>query len=121
MQRGAQMKRIVPAFDRMIVGASLLIALARVAQADPKPPAPPRIEVAFVLDATGSMGPYISEARQRIKEIADGLAAGTPKPEVRFALVTYRDRGDDYVTRVNKFTDKLDAIKGELDKTGAQG
>ena len=106
----------------MIVGASLLIGVARVADADPPTPArTPRIEVAFVLDATGSMGPYISEARQRIKEIADGLAAGTPKPEVRFALVTYRDRGDDFVTRVNKFTAQLDAIKGELDKTNATG
>jgi hypothetical protein len=28
---------------------------------------PPRIEVAFALDTTGSMGPYIQMARERIR------------------------------------------------------
>ena len=102
---------------RMIAGACLLLAQTPT-RADTKVP---RIEVAFVLDATGSMGPYIAEARSRIKEIADELATGTPKPDVRFALVTYRDRGDDYVTHIDKFTTKLDAIKSELDATKAAG
>lgn len=101
----------------MILGGSLLF-LQTPSRADTKVP---RIEVAFVLDATGSMGPYIAEARSRIKEIADELATGTPKPDVRFALVTYRDRGDDYVTHAGKFTTKLDAIKSELDATAAKG
>jgi hypothetical protein len=81
----------------------------------------PRIEVAFVLDATGSMGSYIDEARRRIKEIAEGLSAGTPKPELRFALVSYRDKGDDYVTHLDPFTDKIDVIKAALDRTKADG
>ena len=74
-----------------------------------------------MLDATGSMGSYISEARDRIKEIADGLSSGTPKPALRFALVSFRDKGDDYVTHLDRFTDKIDAIKGALDKTTAGG
>lgn len=81
----------------------------------------PRIEVAFVLDATGSMGSYIVEARRRIKEIADGLASGNPKPELRFALVSYRDRGDDYITHIDPFTAKIDKIKAALDRTSAGG
>lgn len=110
----------------MILGAALLGVPGRPAAADPAPAAAvaakgPRIEVAFVLDATGSMGSYISEARDRIKDIADGLASGTPTPALRFALVSFRDKGDDYVTHLERFTDKIDAIKGALDKTSAGG
>jgi Mg-chelatase subunit ChlD len=110
----------------MIAGALVLLPAAHKADAAPTTPATtatrgPRIEVAFVLDATGSMGSYIDEARQRIKEIADGLASGTPKPELRFALVSYRDKGDAYVTHLDPFTGKIDAIKSALDKTRADG
>ena len=110
----------------MILGASLLLVPGRPAAADPAP-APavaargPRIEVAFVLDATGSMGSYISEARDRIKEIADGLSSGTPQPELRFALVSFRDKGDDYVTHLDRFTEKIIVIRGVFDRIMVDG
>ncbi len=81
----------------------------------------PRIEVAFALDATGSMGSWIEEARQRIKDISDDLAEGTPRPDVRFALVSYRDRGDAYVTRVHPFTREIAEMRANLDGTHASG
>lgn len=81
----------------------------------------PRIEVAFALDATGSMGPWIREARERIRAIADDLATGEPRPDVRFALVTYRDRGDDYVTRKHPFTRDISKMRRQLDETTANG
>ncbi len=85
------------------------------------PPPAPRIEVAFALDATGSMGPYIAQARSKIREIADELAQGTPKPDVRFALVAYRDKGDAFVTKVTPFTRDIDAMHHALDETQADG
>jgi Mg-chelatase subunit ChlD len=81
----------------------------------------PRIEVAFALDATGSMGPYINEARSKIREIAKGLATGEPAPEVRFALVTYRDKGDAYLTHVSKFTRDIDQMYHYLEAAEAGG
>jgi Mg-chelatase subunit ChlD len=81
----------------------------------------PRIEVAFALDATGSMGPYIDEARSKIREIAKGLASGEPAPEVRFALVTYRDKGDAYVTHVDKFTRDIEQMYHYLERAEAAG
>jgi Mg-chelatase subunit ChlD len=91
------------------------------------PPAPtasvrrgPRLEVAFVIDATGSMDPYIAEVRTRIRAIAEELATGDPPPQVRFALVAFRDRGDDYVTKVAPFG-TLDAVKTALAGTEAGG
>ncbi len=81
----------------------------------------PRIEVAFALDATGSMGPWIREARQRIRSIAEDLATGEPRPDVRFALVTYRDRGDAYVTRKHDFTRDIGTMRRHLNGTSANG
>ena len=81
----------------------------------------PRIEVAFVMDATGSMGAYIEQARARIGQIAQSLAEGEPKPDVHFALVAFRDKGDEFVTRVKPFTPKLEEMKAYLDATVAAG
>lgn len=126
ISRAGRQLQAVHWIERITLGALLLLVLGREAAADPAPSAPvaakgPRIEVAFVLDATGSMGSYINEARSRIKEIADGLASGTPKPALRFALVSFRDKGDAYVTHLDRFTEKIDVIKGALDKTSAGG
>lgn len=83
--------------------------------------AAPRIDVAFVLDATSSMGPYIATARARIQEIAESLASGTPAPEVRFALVLYRDRTDDWTTQVHPFTRDIAEMQRHLDAASAEG
>jgi Mg-chelatase subunit ChlD len=101
-------------------------ATTSAATAKPTPAKPakvqrPRIEVAFVLDATGSMGPYINEARRRIKEIAEDLQSGDPAPIVKFALVTYRDRAEAFVTHVDPFSTSIADIKTHLDATKAQG
>ncbi len=104
-----------------------LLLLPSLAAAAPAPrPEPgrhlrPRIEVAFVLDATGSMGPWIKEARNRIKDIAGELAAGEPAPSLRYALVSYRDKGDAYVTKAHPFSAKVDDMRRALDSTRAQG
>ncbi|MEM7411698.1 MAG: vWA domain-containing protein [Myxococcota bacterium] len=81
----------------------------------------PRVEVAFVLDTTGSMSGLIEGAKQKIWSIANQLASGQPRPEVRMALVGYRDRGDAYVTRVFPLTDDIDAIDAELRAFQAAG
>src|SRR5690348_8048988 len=57
-----------------------------------------RIDVVFVLDSTGSMGGLIEGAKQKIWAIANQVATAKPRPRIRMALVTYRDRGDSYVT-----------------------
>ncbi len=81
----------------------------------------PKIEVAFVLDATGSMGPWIAQARARIKAIAADLATGEPRPDARFALVRYRDRSDAYLTQTVPFTGDIEVMRAALDATRAKG
>src|SRR5215813_6080530 len=86
-----------------------------------QPKAAPRVEVAFVLDTTGSMAGLIDGAKHKIWSIANQLASGQPTPKVRLALVAYRDRGDDYVTRVRDLTDDIDAVYAELQQLTANG
>lgn len=81
----------------------------------PQPPtARPRIEVVFVLDTTGSMSGLLEGAKQKIWALANRLADGEPRPELRIGLVAYRDLGDAYVTRRFDFTGDLDAVYAEL-------
>jgi Mg-chelatase subunit ChlD len=89
----------------------------------PAKPAPPKpqIEVCFVLDTTGSMGGLIEGAKQKIWSIANEVIAAKPTPSVKFALIGYRDRGDEYVTRVTPLTEDLDAIYADLRKFQAAG
>lgn len=75
---------------------------------------PARIEVAFVLDTTGSMSGLIEGAKRKIWSIANNIMDLKPKPEIRFALIGYRDRGDAYITKTFDLTEDVQAIYGEL-------
>jgi hypothetical protein len=79
------------------------------------------MEVAFVLDTTGSMGGLIETAKRKIWAIANELARAKPSPEIRLGLVAYRDRGDDYVTKVFDLDSDLDRVYARLFELQAGG
>ena len=81
----------------------------------------PRVEVAFVLDTTGSMGGLIEGAKRRIWSIARQIGEGRPRPDLRIALVAYRDVGDAYVTQVHPFTSDMDEVYQALSSFRAEG
>lgn len=81
----------------------------------------PRVEVAFVLDTTGSMGGLIEAAKEKIWSIASTMSSAQPAPEIRIGLVAYRDRGDAYVTRVVDLSDDLDSMYATLMDFQASG
>jgi hypothetical protein len=102
---------------RFILVAAAALAVAVGVQAAPRP----RVEVTFVLDSTGSMGGLIDGAKQKIWSIANSIIAQKPSPEVRIGLVTYRDRGDDYVTKRFDLTDDIDTVFRNLQTFEADG
>src|SRR5438105_8082108 len=69
--------------------------------------AAPRMDVAFALDTTGSMGDEIDVVKEKIVQIARNVSAGQPRPDVRFGIVAFRDRGDAYVTKAFPFSREI--------------
>jgi von Willebrand factor type A domain len=85
------------------------------------PQVAPRVEVVFALDTTGSMSGLIDGAKRKIWSIAQFIAQGQPKPDVRIGLVAYRDVGDAYVTRFYDLSDDLDQVFEHLSSFEAAG
>ena len=88
----------------------------------PQPPADlnpamnerPKVDVVFVLDTTGSMGGMLEAAKEKIWSIASNMASARPAPEIRIGLVAFRDRGDDYVTKVRDLSPDMDGMYATL-------
>jgi hypothetical protein len=117
--------KIAAAAAALALAASFPFAPARAHDGEPVPVTPPkerpRMEVAFVLDTTGSMSGLIDAAKRKIWAVAGTLARAKPSPEIRMALVAYRDRGDAYVTRIHDFDDDLDRVYARLFEFQADG
>ncbi len=79
------------------------------------------VEVVFCIDTTGSMGELLSGAKAKIWAICNKIASGKPVPRIRVGLVAYRDKGDEYVTRITDLSHDLDAVQQELQRFEAAG
>jgi Mg-chelatase subunit ChlD len=81
----------------------------------------PIIDVVFVLDTTGSMSGLIQTAKDKIWSIATTMTSAQQTPNIRIGLVGFRDRGDEYVTRVIDLSDDLDSVYASLMEFQAAG
>lgn len=80
-----------------------------------------RLDVLFLIDATGSMADEINQLKENIHAISGQIDALPSQPDVRFGMVAYRDRGDEYITRVSDFTPDVEEFATELDGVYADG
>lgn len=62
------------------------------------------VKVAFVLDATASMGPWIHAAKDQVVEMMTDIKAEHPNVNIQVALVAYRDYGDRRRFETTSFT-----------------
>lgn len=81
----------------------------------------PRIDLAFCIDTTGSMQNEIDAVKTKTKEIVARLSGSKPTPNIRVGIVAYRDRGDEYVTRVFQFSDNIDQVVKDISSLKADG
>lgn len=79
------------------------------------------IDIAFVLDCTASMQPWINAAKRQIHTTLDGLHNTHPNWDFHVALVLYRDYGDEERRAVLDFTDKWQRFDAMLDNAVAEG
>ena len=83
--------------------------------------APVRLDLVFLIDATGSMGDEIAKLKHSMRAMAQQIAQLPGQPDICYGLVAYRDRGDAYVTRTHDFTDDLGAFQQQLANVQAHG
>ena len=122
------MKKHICTFSLIIVTCATTVLAKDVAPPTPAPKPEvtkkaekPKIEVCFVLDTTGSMGGLIAGAKEKIWSIANEMISAKPTPEIKIGLIGYRDKGDEYVTKVFNLTNDIDAVYANLQKFQAGG
>ena len=82
---------------------------------------PTQLDLALVIDATGSMGDEIAYLKSEIDDIVKTVHDMFPNVDQRFALIVYRDKGDQYVTRAFDFTSSLSEFRSQLSAQEANG
>jgi len=75
---------------------------------------PQALDLAFVVDSTGSMSDELEYVKVEIQGIADTIQANFGPLDVQYALIVYRDIGDLYVTKSFDFTGDLQVFKANL-------
>jgi Mg-chelatase subunit ChlD len=79
------------------------------------------LDLLFILNTTGSMGEEIQRLKTTIELINLNLSSLSTRPRVRFGMVLYKDRGDEYVTEVVPFTEELQTFQSALERVEASG
>jgi von Willebrand factor type A domain-containing protein len=82
-------------------------------------PAKRTVDLAFVLDTTGSMAEEITAVKQTISAVASQLSSS--QTDVRIGLVEYKDRSDCLLTRTFPFSSDLTAFGKSVANITADG
>lgn len=69
-----------------------------------------RTDIMFIVDATGSMGDEIRYLQTELADVIKRIKASQPQLDIRMGSVFYRDKGDQYVTRISP-------LDGDINKT----
>jgi hypothetical protein len=86
-----------------------------------KPALPRNLDLALVLDTTGSMGKELDYLKAEMKAIMTTVHDRFPNVNQRYGLVLYRDEGDEYVTRPFPFTPSIEEFRKNLAAQRAAG
>src|SRR5881628_3682055 len=98
----------------VVTTLSILLSTASARAADPPKPEQdkPRIDVVFCIDCSGSMGPVIETAKQKVWAIVNEIARAKPSPELRIGLVGYGDSDRNF--RIFALSNDLDDVYKNL-------
>lgn len=75
---------------------------------------PAKLDVALVLDVTGSMADELGYLTVEFESIVARTEADYPGVDMRFALIVYRDFGDEFVSRTFDFTSDASEMADRL-------
>jgi uncharacterized protein YegL len=80
-----------------------------------------KLDVLFLLDTTGSMGDELAQLQDNILSISGQLGKLPGTPDVHYGMVAYRDRGDEYITKIFPFTTDVQKFQTDLKSLSAGG
>ncbi|MBK8252574.1 MAG: VWA domain-containing protein [Polyangiaceae bacterium] len=82
------------------------------------------LDLVFLVDATGSMGPYIRETQARLLELIAALQRSPLCKSLRMSVVSYRDhppQETSYVVDVLELTDNIEWVRQKVESLSARG
>jgi len=79
------------------------------------------IDVALIIDTTGSMGDEIDQIKATLLAVASEVEHMQRPVDLRWGAVLYRDRGDAYVTRKIAFDGDMESFEKEIRRVRANG
>lgn len=83
--------------------------------------APRAMDLALVIDTTGSMGDEMEYIQAELDTIVARLKRNAGQLDLRIGVVLYRDEGDDYVVQSSPLTGNIGAIRTLLARQEADG
>ncbi|MGH1434658.1 MAG: carboxypeptidase-like regulatory domain-containing protein [Lewinella sp.] len=79
------------------------------------------VDIAFVVDATGSMGDEINYLQAELLDVIRRVREGLPGVDLQMGSVFYRDKNEEYLTRVQAFTKESSTAVSFVEQQQAQG
>ncbi len=78
-------------------------------------------QVAFIVDATGSMGDELDFLKEDLKDVIERCESSNPNLDFYTASVFYRDESDEYLVKHQDFTADLETSKSYISQQSASG
>jgi hypothetical protein len=79
------------------------------------------VDVAFIVDATGSMGDEITYLQAELTDVLNRIKSFNNNLNLRAGSVFYRDLGDDYVTKISPLTGNFSQTQSFVNNNHAGG
>lgn len=80
-----------------------------------------KVEIAFIVDATGSMGDEINFLKDDLLDVLNKVKSNNNSNNILTSSVFYRDETDDYLTKNSDFTENFDTTIEFIQKQNADG
>ncbi|MEL6944649.1 MAG: T9SS type A sorting domain-containing protein, partial [Bacteroidota bacterium] len=79
------------------------------------------VDIAFVVDATGSMGDEIEYLKVEMNNIISRVKDTLPDLNINLGTVFYRDEGEEYVTKKSSFSKNIKETTTFIEQQSAEG
>lgn len=80
-----------------------------------------RLEIAFMVDATGSMGDELEYLKTELLDVINRVKVAQANRAIYTGSVFYRDQGDEYITKISGFTSNIQQTHDFIKQQRAAG